>query len=92
MIAYLARKYYGAALLVSAGLLIVQSVAGTAFQAALPLSLFVGGLGAMVLIHWRFRRLHLWPLFDNLRLPRVVLLGLLFAGFQFINLLIALWL
>lgn len=90
MVIYLARKYYVAALVISAGILMAQSFAGTALRAALPLSLFVGGLGAVGLVYWRFQRLHRWPLFDNLRLPRIVLLGLFFAGLQLVNLFITL--
>jgi hypothetical protein len=92
MVFYLARKYYAAALVIGAGILLAQSFAGTAFRAALPLSLFIGGLGAAGLVYWRFERLHRWPLFDNLRLPRIVLLGVFFAGLQLVNFFITLWL
>ena len=77
MIFYLVRKYVGILLVVAALLILFPVYFGTAPGVAALQAFFWSGLAAAPLTYWELRRHALWPLFDNLRLPRFVLLGAL---------------
>ncbi|MFQ5572409.1 MAG: hypothetical protein ACE5G0_22270 [Rhodothermales bacterium] len=93
MILYLVRTYVGIvlvlAMLMMVGPVIVLGVSpGGVFLSAL----FWSSLAAAPLTYWDLRRRDLWPLYDNLRLPRFVLLALLAGTVVFILIPLVLWL
>lgn len=55
---------------------------GSGLDEVLPGALFWGSAGAARYMNWPFQKQKGWPLYDNLRLPRYVLLGCLFLGVQ----------
>jgi hypothetical protein len=80
-------------------LLSVFSVIGVMMiGSAMPLrgvlhrALFWGALAAAPLTFYELRRRNLWPLFDNLRIPKYLLLGFFVLGTELVNLLLLLWL
>ena len=77
MIFYLVRKYVGILLVVAALMIPLPVYTGTAPGEAVLQAFFWSGLAAAPLTYWELRRHSLWPLFDNLRLPRFALLGAL---------------
>jgi hypothetical protein len=70
--------------------LIVLDV-GTSVGDILHRAIFWGSLAAAFLTYFELLRRNLWPLFDNLRLSRYLLLGLCVLSVQLVNLLL-LWL
>ena len=80
MIWYLARKYVALVLVLAVVLMLGPAFFGTSPGETVMQAFFWSGLAAAPLTYWEFRRRHLWPLYDNLRLPRWGLLALL-VGF-----------
>ncbi len=78
MIWYLARKYVVLVLVLAILMLMVPL--GMSLRQSVVQAFFWSGLAAAPLTYWEFRRRTLWPLYDNLRLPRWILLALL-VGF-----------
>ena len=83
MIFYLVRKYVGILLVLAALLSAVPALFGgmTLGEAALR-AFFWSALAAAPLTYWELRRHSLWPLYDNLRLPRFVLLAALVGAVE----------
>ena len=77
MIWYLARKYVAVVLVLAVVLMMAPAAFGTSPGEVAGRAFFWSGLAAAPLTYWEFRRRSLWPLYDNLRLPRWVLLALL---------------
>lgn len=65
---------------------------GSSLTGILPSALFWGSAAAAGYTYWRFRKNQIWPLYDNLRVPRVLLLGGLFLAVQPLSLALALFL
>lgn len=86
MIIYIARRYFFTVLVFTAlfALLPLAVGAGSLLE-ILPSAVFWGGLVAVLVVYWNFRRRNLWVLYDNLRLPKFVLLGVLMGCLQFLN-------
>ena len=92
MIGYLAAKYFGNVLVLTATLALFSSLARIPMHDAVPRALFWSGLIAAVVTYRTFKRRNLWPLYDNLRLPKYVLLGLFVAFNTAVSLCLNVWL
>ncbi len=92
MILYLARKYIANTLILTAVFALLPLLFGSSFSSILPTALFWGSAGAAGYTYWRFRKKKVWPLYDNLRLPRFVLLGGLFLAVQPVTVALAVFL
>lgn len=82
MILYAARKYATNTLVLTALLTLLPVMFGSSLTGILPSALFWGSAGAAGYTYWRFRKKKIWPLYDNLRVPRLALLGGLFLSVQ----------
>lgn len=82
MIRYAARKYTANTLVFTVGFALLPVVFGSSLTDVLPTALFWGSAVAAGYTYWRFRKKNLWPLYDNLRVPRFTLLGGLFLTIQ----------
>ena len=87
MIVYLLRKYAGIMLVVAVLLMARPLLFGRTLSEAAPMAFFWSGLAAAPLTYWELRRHQLWPLYDNLRLPRLALLALLVGATEVLVLL-----
>ncbi|WP_263784508.1 hypothetical protein [Salinibacter grassmerensis] len=92
MIFYLARKYLANTLVFAAIFGLFPILFGGSWTAVLAPALFWGSAAAAGYTYWRFRKKKVWPLYDNLRLSPVVLLGALFLALQPLTLALALYL
>ena len=93
MVLYLAAKYFGNALVLATAMAFLSiGLARMPVQEAVPRALFWGGLVAAVVTHRTFKRRNLWPLYDNLRLPKYLLLGLLIILNVAVSLSLNVWL
>ena len=95
MLAYLGKCYLLATLtLTSLSAFVPLAFAPDSYPASrvIPRSLFTGGILAVGVVYWIFRRYNLWPLYDNLRLPKLVILSILAVSVQTVNVMIAIWL
>lgn len=86
VILFLARKYVANTLIFAAALTLISGLSGGSLAAVIPASLFWGSVLAVGYTFWRFQKQNIWPLYDNLRLPRFVLFAGLFLLVQFFNL------
>ncbi len=91
MIWYLARKYIVLVLVLAILMVLLPTTLGTSPRQAVWQAFFWSGLAAAPLIYWEFRRRTLWPLYDNLRLPRWILLALLVGVVEGLVLLVMFW-
>lgn len=84
MIWYLARKYIALVLVLAVLMALLPTVTGigTSLRQTVVQAFFWSGLAAAPLTYWEFRRRNLWPLYDNLRLPRWALLALFVASVE----------
>ena len=82
MIPYLVRKYVAIVLVLAVLMMPFPLIAGTSVHEVVAQAFFWSGLAAAPLTYWEFRRRNLWPLYDNLRLPRFVLLAVLVAAVE----------
>lgn len=92
MILYLARSYLMNTLTFAALFGVVPVLLGSPPTGILVPALFWGSAAAAGYTYWRFRKKQVWPLYDNLRLPPVILLGALFLSVQPLTLALALYL
>lgn len=92
MIFYAARKYAANTLVLTAVFTLLPVMFGRSFTDSLPPALFWGSAVAAGYTYWRFRKNKIWPLYDNLRVPRVLLLGGLFLAVQPLSLALAFFL
>ncbi|MCS4121951.1 hypothetical protein [Salinibacter ruber] len=92
MIVYLARKYLANSLVFAAAFGLLPVLFGGSLTATLVPALFWGSAAAAGYTYWRFRKKQVWPLYDNLRLPPVILLGALFLAVQPLTLALAVYL
>ena len=51
----------------------------------IPRTLFISGLGAGAIVYWYFKQRNLWPLYDNLRIPKYLILGACILSTQILN-------
>lgn len=80
MISYLARKYFTHVIVLTLGLGALPVLfARLPFRDALLWALFWASFFAAATVYVEFKRHGIWPLYDNLRLPRILLLGILAA-------------
>lgn len=78
MISYLIRKYLSVLIWITVGLGFFPLVlSGLPPSEIAPSALFWGGVFSVIYIYHRFNRLNLWPLYENLRLSRWMLIGCL---------------
>lgn len=81
MILYIARKYFMLVALFAAGLAALPLLfARWPVREAAVSALFWTSSLAGAAVYWEFKRRDIWPLFDNLRLSRWLLLTTLIAG------------
>ena len=81
MIFYLFRKYFAVMLVPAAALAVIPvTVARMPARIALSQAVFRSGLFAALVIYFEFKRRGLWPLYDNLGLPKNLLLTLFAVG------------
>ncbi len=90
MILYAARKYAANTLVLTAVFTLLLVLFGTSLADSLPSALFWGSAAAAGYTYWRFRKNKIWPLYDNVRIPRALLLGGLFLAVQPLSLALAL--
>lgn len=91
MILYLVRTYVGILIVLAVLLMVLPTLFGIALRDTVLEAFFWSGLASAPLTYWEFRRRNLWPLYDNLRLPRFALLVLLVGCVESVILLIILW-
>ncbi len=77
MIIFLVRKYVGIVLVLAVLLTALPLFFGGSWRETVLTAFFWSSLAAAPLTYWELRRHHLWPLYDNLRLPRLGLLAIL---------------
>ena len=82
MILFLVRKYVGIFLVLALLMMSLPTVFGASLGKTVWGACFWSGLAAAPLTYWELRRHSLWPLYDNLRLPRLVLLAVLVAAVE----------
>ncbi len=92
MIFYLARTYLLNTLVFTTFFGVVPVLFGGSPTSLLVPALFWGSAAAAGYTYWRFRKKNVWPLYDNLRLPPLALLGGLFLSVQPVTLALALYL
>ncbi|WP_103030265.1 hypothetical protein [Salinibacter altiplanensis] len=92
MILFLARKYFVNTLVFAAALALIPVLFGSSLIDVLPTAFFLGSTVAVGYTFWRFRKQNVWPLYDNLRLHRLVLFVGLFLGAQLVTLTLSLFL
>ena len=92
MIVYLAQKYLANTLVFAAAFGLLPVLFGGSLAATLVPALFWGSAAAAGYTYWRFRKKQVWPLYDNLRRPPVILLGALFLAVQPLTLALAVYL
>jgi len=85
---YLAKKFFIHSLVFIPALIIVPYTFTGDLAYALPRSFFWGGLFAAGYTWYQFREKNLWPLYDNLRIPKYILLGVFYLSLQIVNLII----
>jgi len=92
MIIYLLRKYIWL-MLVIAGVMTAFPMVGAdvSLRQALPRGVLWSGFLAAGIVYYEFKRLNLWPLYDNLRLSRFMLLGGLAAVNVFLFVVLTWW-
>jgi hypothetical protein len=84
MIFYLVKKYLTLSLVLVFALSLFTNLAfGIAFRDIIPMATLFSGIISPIMINKEFQNQKLWPLFDNLRLPKYPVLGFL-AGINFI--------
>ncbi len=88
MILYLVRKYVAIVLVLA---VLMMPFVGTSMNEVVTQAFFWSGLVAAPLTYWEFRRRNLWPLYDNLRLPKWILLALLVGAVEGLVLLASLF-
>ncbi len=82
MVHYLARKYVAIVLVLAVLMALFPTIVGMSVHEAVLRAFFWSGLAAAPLTYWEFRRRNLWPLYDNLRLPKWILLALLVGAVE----------
>jgi len=92
MIFYLARTYLANTLVFGAAFGLLPILFGGSWTGVLAPALFWGSAAATGYTYWRFRKKQVWPLYDNLRLSPVILLGALFFSIQPLTLALAFYL
>lgn len=85
MIIYLARQYFINVLIFTVGLSFIPILVGWDFSSFIHQALFWGGTFAMIYTFYSFKKKKLWPLFDNLRYPKYILLLGFFLLIQILN-------
>lgn len=85
MIAYLARQYFINALVFVWGLSIIPILSGWNFISVIHQALFWGGIFGAIYTFYYFKKRNVWPLFDNLKYPRYLLLSGFFLSLQILN-------
>lgn len=88
MVKYLAEKYYINSMVFFLGFIILPYEKFGDLAYLFPRAVFLGGLSGAIYTWYDFRQRNMWPLFDNLRYSKFVLLGLMFLSLQFIPLII----
>ena len=91
MVRYLARKYVAIVLVLAVLMMPFPIIVGTSVHEVVAQAFFWSGLAAAPLTYWEFRRRNLWPLYDNLRLPKWILLALLVGAVEGLVLLASLF-
>ena len=92
MIFYLTRTYLVNTLIFAVLFEVVPVLLGTPPTALLVPALFWGSAAAAGYTYWRCWKKNVWPLYDNLRLPPLAMLGGLFLSVQPFTLALALYL
>jgi hypothetical protein len=92
MIGYLVGKYLLSVSLAAIMLGAILLLFGSPLRRVLVESICCGGLLGAALVYHRFRHRNLWPLYDNLRLPRWGLLGGMVLMVEMVGISIAVWL
>ena len=92
MILFLARKYFVNTLVFAAALALIPVLFGSSLIDVVPTAFFWGSVMAAGYTFWRFRKQNVWPLYDNLRLPRPALFAGLFLGAQLLTLALSVFL
>lgn len=87
MVVYLAKKYYTNSVIFFLGFIIFPYLYGD-LSYLFPRAVFLGGLAGAIYTWYDFRKKSVWPLFDNLRYPKFLLLGLMFFSLQLISLIL----
>lgn len=78
MISYLIQKYLSVLIWIMVGLgFFPVALSGLPLAEIAPSALFWSGVFSAIYIYRRFNRLNLWPLYENLRLSRWMLIGCL---------------
>jgi len=77
VIPYLVRKYVALVLVLAVLMMPFPIIVGTSVPVVVAQAFFWSGLATAPLTYWEFRRRNLGPLYDNLRLPKWILLALL---------------
>lgn len=88
MVSYLVKKYYVNSVVFFVGFIIFPYLSYGDLPYLLPRAVFLGGLASSVYTWYDFRKRNLWPLFDNLRHSKFLLLGLMFLSLQLIPLIV----
>lgn len=92
MILYLSKKYVINTLVFAGALLLFPVLARGTLADFLASALFWGSVFAAGYTYRDFQKRNLWPLYDNLRLPRFALLAGLFLAIQLFTMALAIFL
>jgi len=88
MIVYLAKKYFIYSLVFFVGLVIFPLGFFENTEYIIVRGFFFGGIFGGVYTFYDFKKRNLWPLYDNLRYSKYLLLFTCFMSFQFLYYLI----
>lgn len=88
MVIYLAKKYYVNSVVFFFGFIIFPYLSFGDLPYLFPRAVFLGSLAGSVYTWYDFRERNIWPLFDNLRHSKFLLLGLMFLSLQLIPLIV----
>ena len=70
MIIYLVKKYFVLASVLTAASALIPVVSGfMSIENAVSAAILFSGLVSPVVLHFEFRKRHVWPLYNNLRVP-----------------------
>jgi len=82
MIVYLAQKYFINSVVFFVALVIFPLGFFDNTEYVIARGFFFGGLFGGVYTFYDFKKRNIWPLYDNLRYPKIPLLVIFYIGFQ----------
>jgi len=82
MIIYLFQKYFIYSIVFFVGLVILPLGFFDNTEHVIVRGFFFGGLFGGIYTFYDFKKRNIWPLYDNLRYPKFLLLFIFYIGFQ----------